>query len=202
MHIAWGLFLAALAVFIIVPGPDFVLVSKSAARSSRDGWLTAAGVTCGLLVHATAVTFGLSALVTAVPGALTAVKIFGACYLCFLGFTALRRAGRQPVAAPEVSSGSARSVFLRGVLGDVLNPKVMLIFLTLVPQALDPARPATGQAALLSGVIVVIFAVFWSIVVIAARRLGSWLAKPKARRRFERGCGGALIAMAASIALS
>lgn len=202
MHIAWGPFLLALLVFLLVPGPDFVLVSKNAARDRRDGWLTAAGVTGGLMVHATAATLGLSALVTAAPGALLGVRVLGAGYLCFLGATAWRRAGRP---ADDVQVGppaSARTVFLRGVLGDVLNPKIMLIFLTLVPQALDPTQPPTGQAALLSGVIVVIFAAFWSLVVLAARRLGAWLAKPVARRRFERSCGGALIAMAASIALT
>ncbi|MGP4020203.1 LysE family transporter [Saccharopolyspora sp. 5N708] len=75
MHIAWGSFLLALLVIVLVPGPDFVLVTRSAANGARWGWLAAAGVTCGLLVHATAATLGLSALVATAPAALRVARV-------------------------------------------------------------------------------------------------------------------------------
>ncbi|MBA8825840.1 threonine/homoserine/homoserine lactone efflux protein [Saccharopolyspora lacisalsi] len=203
MDIAWGPFLLALVVIVLVPGPDFVVVTRNAASSTRWGWLAAAGVTCGLLLHATAATLGLSALVMTVPTALTVVKVIGVGYLAFMGVQILRKAGsggaRQETAeAPR----SGWSVFLRGLLIDVLNPKVLLTFLTLLPQAMDPTGNPIEQAALLSAVAVGSFASWWMFVVPSVRWLSNFLSVPRRRRVFERCCGGALLAMASSIALS
>lgn len=196
MHIAWTSFLLALVVITIVPGPDFVLIMGNAVRSLRLGVLAALGVVTGLLVHATLATIGLSALVVAVPTALFVVKAIGALYLGYLGFMTLRGAS---TAAQEPPQRSDRSVFLRGVLCDLLNPKVMLTFLSLIPQAMDPTAAPLPQAALLSAVTVGVFAGFWVVVVPLARQLGTVLSKPKIRTAFERVCGTALIGMAASV---
>lgn len=200
MHIAWGPFLLALVVIVVVPGPDFVLVTRSAASGQRWGWLAAAGVTCGLMVHAIAATLGLSALLAAVPAALLAVKIIGVAYLAWMGLQILRNsgAGAVPEVAPVATSG--RSLFLRGLLTDVLNPKVMLTFLTLLPQAMDPAGEPIRQAGLLSAVAVGAFGVWWLVVVPSVRKLSALLAVPRRRKVFERCCGGALLVMATSIA--
>ncbi|GLZ29637.1 lysine transporter LysE [Lentzea sp. NBRC 105346] len=195
MHIAWTSFLLALVVITIVPGPDFVLITGNAVKSLRLGTLAALGVVTGLLVHATLATIGLSALVVAVPAALFAVKAVGAIYLGYLGVMTLK-AAKGPQQTVEHTE---RGVFLRGVLCDLLNPKVMLTFLSLIPQAMDPNASPLPQAALLSGVTVGVFALFWVIVVPLARQLSVLLARPKARKVFERVCGTALIGMAASV---
>ncbi|WP_190822477.1 LysE family translocator [Saccharopolyspora pogona] len=201
MHIAWGSFLLALLVIVLVPGPDFVLVTRNAANGARWGWLAAAGVTCGLLLHATAATAGLSALVVTVPAALLVVKVIGVAYLAWMGLQILRKSGVVP-AGPEVDEPrSGGAVFLRGLLTDVLNPKVMLTFLTLLPQAMDPAADPVTQAALLSGVAVSAFAAWWLAVVPSVRWLSAFLADPRRRKVFERCCGGALLAMATAIAV-
>lgn len=204
MNIAWGPFLLALTVIILVPGPDFVMVTRNAASGARWGWLAAAGVTCGLLLHATAATLGLSALVMTVPTALIVVKVIGVGYLGYMGLQILRRAGRgggQPSESVEAPK-SGRSVFLRGLLVDVLNPKVLLTFLTLLPQAMDPTGNPMTQAFLLSAVAVGGFATWWLLVIPSVRWLSAFLAAPRRRRVFERCCGGALLAMAGSIAFA
>ncbi|MGW5647572.1 LysE family translocator [Saccharopolyspora sp. NPDC003752] len=201
MHIAWGSFLLALLVIVLVPGPDFVLVTRNAANGARWGWLAAAGVTCGLLLHATAATLGLSALVMTVPAALLVVKVIGVAYLGWMGLQILRKSGTA-AGAPEVDvPSSGRAVFLRGLLTDVLNPKVMLTFLTLLPQAMDPAAEPVKQAALLSGVAVSAFAAWWLVVVPSVQWLSAFLSDPRRRKVFERCCGGALLAMATAIAV-
>lgn len=202
MQIEWGPFLLALLVIIVVPGPDFVLVSRNAANGARWGWIAAGGVTCGLIVHAAAATFGLSALMLTIPAALIVVKAIGAGYLVFLGVQMVRNAGSRNMEQVSAEPNSRHSVFLRGVLIDLLNPKVMLTFLTLLPQAMDPAGPPLKQAALLSGVAVCLFASWWLFVVPLARRLSTWLANPKRMRVFERCCGSALLAMATSVAFA
>ena len=202
MHIAWGSFLLALLVIVLVPGPDFVMVTRSAANGRRYGWVAAAGIVCGLCLHAAAASLGLSALVVAVPAALLVVKALGVAYLVWMGFQVLRKAGRGPV-ADEAPSGpvSGRGVFVRALLTDLLNPKVMLTFLTLLPQAMDPSAAPMPQAALLSGVAVMAFAAWWLVVVPSVGRLAALLASPKRRAVFERCCGGALLAMATAIAV-
>lgn len=202
MHIAWGSFLLALLVIVLVPGPDFVLVTRNAANGARWGWLAAAGVTCGLLVHATAATLGLSALVMTVPAALLVVKAIGVAYLAWMGLQILRKSGASPETPEDVVPRSGGAVFLRGLLTDLLNPKVMLTFLTLLPQAMDPAAAPIPQAGLLSGVAVTAFAVWWLIVIPSVGRLSALLADPRRRKVFERCCGGALLAMATSIAVA
>ncbi|MCI2420445.1 LysE family translocator [Saccharopolyspora sp. K220] len=181
-------------------GPDFVLVTRNAANGARWGWLAAAGVTCGLLLHATAATLGLSALVASAPAALLVVKVLGVAYLAWMGVQILRAAGAVPDAPTVDTPRSGGAVFLRGLLTDVLNPKVMLTFLTLLPQAMDPAAEPVAQAALLSGVAVTAFGVWWMIVVPSVRWLSALLADPSRRKVFERCCGGALLAMATAIA--
>ncbi len=195
MHIAWTSFLLALVVITIVPGPDFVLIMGNAVRSLRLGVLAALGVITGLLVHAILATIGLSALVVAVPTALFVVKAIGALYLAYLGFMTLKSART----ATEEPQRKDSNVFLRGMLCDLLNPKVMLTFLSLIPQAMDPNAAPLPQAALLSAVTVGVFAGFWVVVVPLARQLGALLSKPKIRTTFERVCGTALIGMAASV---
>lgn len=194
MHIAWTSFLVALLIIMIVPGPDFVLIMGNAVRSLKLGTQAALGVITGLLVHATLATIGLSALVAAVPTALLVVKVIGALYLAYIGFMTLKTANQ-----PAESRQGKGNVFLRGLLCDLLNPKVMLTFLSLIPQAMDPNSAPLPQAALLSAVTVGVFALFWVIVVPAARQLGALLSKPKIRATFERVCGTALIGMAASV---
>lgn len=194
MHIAWTSFLVALLIIMIVPGPDFVLIMGNAVRSLRRGVQAALGVITGLLIHATLATIGLSALVAAVPTALLVVKVIGALYLAYIGFMTLRTANK-----PSDEQQAGGNVFLRGLLCDLLNPKVMLTFLSLIPQAMDPAAAPLPQAALLSAVTVGVFAAFWVIVVPLARQLGNLLGRPRVRATFERVCGTALIGMAASV---
>lgn len=192
MHIAWTSFLVALLIIMIVPGPDFVLIMGNAVRSLKRGTQAALGVITGLLIHATLATIGLSALVAAVPTALLVVKVIGALYLAYIGFMTLK-------SKPAENQSDKGNVFLRGLLCDLLNPKVMLTFLSLIPQAMDPNSAPLPQAALLSAVTVAIFALFWVIVVPTARQLGTLLSKPKIKTTFERVCGTALIGMAASV---
>ncbi|GGM61237.1 lysine transporter LysE [Longimycelium tulufanense] len=202
-HIHWGSFLAAMLVILIVPGPDFVLVTSNAVLDRRRGWWTAAGCTSGLVVHSVAATAGLSAVLVAVPAAFTAVKIIGAAYLIYLGISVLVKAGRGAAPSAAVRTGKVRTpraAFLRGLTNNVLNPKVLLLFLTIVPQAMDPAADPVPQAAALSATVVVLFGLFLALVVASVRLLTRWLSRPRPRRLFERGCGIALLGMAASLA--
>ena len=130
--------LAALAL-IVVPGPAVTyIVTQSVDLGRRAGFLSAAGVACGGLVHVTAAAIGLSALLASSAEAFTVVKIAGAAYLIVIGIR--RILGRDGGDDAEVVQTSRRRVFAQGVLVNVLNPKTALFFLAFLPQFVDPGR--------------------------------------------------------------
>jgi threonine/homoserine/homoserine lactone efflux protein len=136
-------FVVTTLVMIMIPGPDAALIMRSSLAHGRvAGLLTMLGGLLGLSVHAAAAAIGLSALLVASPAAFTAVRALGICYLLWLGVHALlsgpAKADRLPEAAP---GGSAFGHVRRGLLSNLLNPKVLLLFVTWLPQFL-PAHGA------------------------------------------------------------
>lgn len=137
------LFIAAGLALNLTPGPDMLYVAaRSASEGRAAGIVSAFGIGAGTLFHITAVALGLSALLTAVPVAYTAVRIAGAAYLIYLGFRALIRPSDFAERALEPVGLGA--IFRQGVITNVLNPKVALFFLAFLPQFVDTVR---GSAA-------------------------------------------------------
>ena len=140
-----ALFAAAALALLVVPGPAVLyIVTRSIHQGRRAGLVSVLGIHIGTLVHITAATAGLSALLVSSATAFTAVKLAGAAYLIGLGLWTLL--SRTPEA--EVALGGERRlrrVFAQGVVVNVLNPKTALFFLAFLPQFVDPHR---GQAAL------------------------------------------------------
>lgn len=137
------LFMAAGLALNLTPGPDMLYVAaRSASEGRAAGIVSAFGIGAGTLFHITAVALGVSALLTAVPVAYTAVRIAGAAYLIYLGVRAIVRPSGFAERALEPAGLGA--IFRQGVITNVLNPKVALFFLAFLPQFVDPAR---GSAA-------------------------------------------------------
>ena len=117
---------------------------------------SAVGVNAGILVHATAAALGLSALLVSSSVAFTAVKLVGAAFLLYLGVRTIidaRRPTRDPVtdARRLPSMRMSRSPFWQGFWSNVLNPKVALLFMSLLPQFLDRGDPVVAKTLFLSG---------------------------------------------------
>ncbi len=191
--------LFALTVLVInaTPGVDLVFTLVSTLTGGvRAGLAAAAGITAGCVVHTLAATFGLAALLMASGAAFTAVKWAGAAYLLWLAVGMLRQALRGG-AAPEVSRNgrairSAGALFRQGFLTNVLNPKVALFFLALLPQFISSQAPHKSAAFLFLGA--------WFIVQgLAFLAAFVWLVAPLRRwqpaawaRSALHGMGGAL----------
>ncbi|MFC6834892.1 LysE family translocator [Halomarina ordinaria] len=142
---SFALFLPAAVALILTPGPDTVFVlSQGVGRGRAAGVRSAAGVSTGVLVHATLAALGLAVLVRESPTVYALVKGVGAAYICYLGVrTLLDDAGGEFEAAVTGETGPttastddppAASAYRRGVLVNVLNPKVALFFLAFLPQ--------------------------------------------------------------------
>jgi len=146
----FALFAAAALALLIVPGPSVLyVVTRSIHQGKRAGLVSVLGIHTGTLVHITAATAGLSALLVSSAEAFTAVKLAGAAYLIGLGLWTIfsRSADADVVLGGE---RRLRRVYGQGVVVNVLNPKTALFFLAFLPQFVDPHHGhATVQIALL-----------------------------------------------------
>lgn len=149
-------FLGAVAALLIVPGPDFVLVSAQAAsRGLRYGVACALGIAAAGLIQTALVAGGLGRVMEAWPAVAEAIRLAGAAYLAVLGIGLLRswwchRHEPAGVAAGGAEDGSLRAMFVAGLINNLLNPKALLFFSVFIPQFVDPTRgAATLQIAAL-----------------------------------------------------
>lgn len=179
-------FLAASVLLTLAPGPDILFVAtKSLARGARAGISVAAGLCSGVFFHTTLAAVGVSLILRRSPTAFTALKIAGTLYLLFLAFKAFRN--RKTVPAADTEKGPQNTpddaerfpaLFRTGLLMNVLNPKVALFFLALLPQFV-PADAESPQLTMLGlGVVFALqaFAVF-SVVSFCAGTLFASLRK-------------------------
>ncbi|MEU9116427.1 LysE family translocator [Streptomyces sp. NPDC048483] len=192
-------FVAAVIPLTVIPGTRFTLVTQQVIAGSRaDGVRAAVGSACGLLVHATLAAIGLSTLVVSSAQALTVVKLVGGIYLIWLGVTMWRSTRRcVPPAArrrwrlPWAQLGG----FGQGLWSNVLNPKAASVYLTLVPQFLTSSRSIAPQIATLAVAhvaVVLVWLLFWTSVVAAARTA---IDTPRFRRGMSRLAGAVLVAL-------
>jgi threonine/homoserine/homoserine lactone efflux protein len=130
------LFAFASLVLNLVPGPDMLfLLGRSVAQGKKAGLCAAFGINLGAYVHLAGATTGLSAILLASANAFLLVKWIGAAYLVYLGLRALAsRGGAFSIDGSGAGDRSGRAIFWQGFLSDVLNPKVALFFLALLPQ--------------------------------------------------------------------
>ena len=156
IHHYW-LFIATAVLLIITPGQDtFFILGRSLSGGRTAGIAAALGVSAGTVIHTIAAALGLSALLATSPFAFTAVKFAGAAYLLYIGVRALlTRAKDLPGGTPrdDGEGGANRqwSAFRQGVLTNLLNPKVALFFLALMPQLANVLNKVAGAVFIALG---------------------------------------------------
>ena len=146
---------AAIALgMVLTPGPNMVyLVSRSISQGSRAGLISLAGVALGFVIYMLCAAFGITALVLAVPYAYDAIRFAGAAYLLWLAWQAIRPGGRSPFQVRELPKDGARKLFAMGFFTNLLNPKVAVLYLSLLPQFIDPAAGSVLTQLLILGTI-------------------------------------------------
>jgi len=190
------LFVVTAFVLYATPGVDMLFtLSRTLQHGWRTGMAAALGITAGCVVHTAAAALGLAALLAASAFAFTAVKWLGAAYLLWLAWGMLRASmsDARPtlVRAPPAA---ARQVFAQGFLTNVLNPKVALFFLALLPQFISPDAPDKPVAFLFLGAVFVAGgALFLFALVALAHRLRAFGAS-RVTQRVLNAVGGALFA--------
>ena len=186
-HDLW-LFVLSGLLLNVTPGPDTLyIVARSTTQGFRGGALAAAG---------------LSAILAASATAFTLVKIAGALYLLYVGVSLLR-SKPEATGTMAVTAAPLRAVFMQGFLTNVLNPKVALFFLALLPQFVDADAPNKPLAFLFLGVIFDLNGTLWNLFVAwSAARVTRGLARSPVTLWLNRAIGALFVVLAARLALS
>ena len=195
------------ALMTLSPGADTLLVVRNVLRGGRrDGLATAFGICSGLYVHALLSALGISVILMHSAAAYTALKIAGAAYLMWLGVQSLRSAAREQ---PRASVGNALPVLVpawqswrEGFITNVLNPKVIVFYLALLPQFIGAGDPVLAKSLLLTAIHVVEGIVWFAIVSFLVDRSRRFFLRPLLRRWIDGLCGAFLVALGVRLALA
>ncbi len=207
IHDYW-LFVGTGVLLNLVPGQDTLFILGRAISGGRRAGVSAAlGIAVGSLCHTLAAVLGFSALIATSTAAFMAVKLAGAAYLVVLGIRMLwapAAAAGDAGDATTVRTLSSWSCFRQGVLTNVLNPKVALFFLALLPQFIDPHSSTKAAAFLALGASFVTTGTIWCLVLaLAAARLRQFFARnPTVRTRLDRLTGALFVTLGVRLAWS
>ena len=149
-----GLFVVAGLILNITPGPDLLyIISRSAVQGKKAGVIAALGIGAGCLVHVLAAAFGLSVILVSSSFLFTVVKYIGAAYLFYLGVSTLLSLKQKELQVQKSVELPLAKIFRQAVLINVLNPKVALFFLALLPQFVSPAAEFPAGVFLFLGLV-------------------------------------------------
>ena len=154
------------------------LVSRSISQGRVAGLVSLCGVAVGFLCYMCSAAFGITALLLAVPYAYDALRFGGAVYLLYLAWQALRPGGRSPFQVRVLTPDSKRRLFSMGLVTNLLNPKIAVLYLSLLPQFIDPAQGGLlAQSLLLGATQLAISVSINAVIAMTAGTIALFLAK-------------------------
>ena len=206
-------FTIAAAALVASPGPDSMLILRNTVAFGRAfGWRTMMGVQAGVATHATLAAAGVSAVLRASDFAFRLLALAGGLYLAWLGLSAVRartlvpKNQTPPLQHPSPASPARDSVpantsgtvggFRQGMLCNLLNPKVLLLFVALIPGFVDPdasAARAQAQIIFFGAVVLALNIPFQSGLVVLAASAAEWLSRPRVSKVVQWSLGAVLI---------
>ncbi|GAA4682587.1 LysE family translocator [Pseudonocardia yuanmonensis] len=202
---SYGAYLGIAVLLVLAPGPDtLVLLRNALAGGRRGGLLACAGILAGNLLQGSAAAFGLGVLVASSRPLFETLRWAGVAYLLFLAVQALRGAWRGDYAAftelVEKRRGQGFRRFREGFLSNVTNPKVLVMYLSVLPQFLVPGVTTTADALLLAYTVGVLGAVWLLALVFVVHRVRAWLGRRRVRRSIDAVTGAALVGFGVALA--
>lgn len=145
---------------VLTPGPNMVyLISRSICQGRVAGLISLGGVALGFVFYMLCAALGITALVLAVPYAYDAIRFAGAIYLLWLAWQAVRHGGHSPFQVRDLPRDGPRRLFFMGFLTNLLNPKIAVMYLSLLPQFIDPAGGSVLVQSLVLGTIQILVSV-------------------------------------------
>ncbi|WP_279327536.1 LysE family translocator [Chelativorans petroleitrophicus] len=164
---------------VLTPGPNMIyLISRSITQGPKAGFISLAGVATGFVFYMLAAAFGITALLLAVPFAYDVLRLAGAAYLLWLAWQAVRPGGRSPFEVKELPRDRPKKLFLMGLLTNLLNPKIAMVYLSLLPQFVDPSRGSVlTQSIVLGSTQIAISVTVNAAIALAAGGISLFLAR-------------------------
>ena len=199
----YGSYLVLVVLLVIAPGPDtMVMLKNSLASGGRGGLASIGGIAAGNILNGSAAALGLGALVTQSQVLFSTLRWLGVVYLCYLGVQALRGAWRGDYSGKVGASArtSGLRCFREGFLSNVTNPKVLVMYLSVLPQFIDPVHTSVGEALLLANTVGVLGAFWLLLVLFFVQRVRVWLNRRPVRRAMDALTGTALVGFGAALA--
>jgi threonine/homoserine/homoserine lactone efflux protein len=196
-------FAGVAALIVVVPGPDMALVLRNGVSYGRRAAVaTALGINAGLLVWALAAALGIAAVLHASGTAFAVLKLAGAVYLVWLGVRALHDAWRGASDSSSASRLQRRkaSPFRQGLLSNLFNPKIALVYTTLIPQFVDRGGSELAQTFLLAGIFIAMGLVWLTAYALLVAKLGALLRRASVRRLVNAVSGAVLTALGVRLA--
>ncbi|WP_147178490.1 MULTISPECIES: LysE family translocator [Alphaproteobacteria] len=164
---------------VLTPGPNMIyLVSRSICQGPVAGLVSLGGVALGFVFYMLMSALGITVLVMAVPFAYDALKFAGAAYLLWLAWQAIRPGGRSPFQVRDLPNDSPRKLFMMGLVTNLLNPKAAVLYLSLLPQFVDPALGSVLlQSVVLGGSQIAISLAVNAMIALMAGSIALFLAR-------------------------
>lgn len=188
---------AAIALgMVLTPGPNMVyLVSRSISQGRAAGLISLGGVALGFVFYMLCAAFGITAFVMAVPYAYDGLRFLGAVYLFYLAWQALRPGGRSVFQLRDLPKDSPRRLFAMGFLTNLLNPKIAVMYLSLLPQFIQPSHGSVLAQSLVLGTTQIAISVSVNAVIaVAAGSVAAFLGSRPTWLRVQRWLMGTVLA--------
>ncbi|HEK1685339.1 TPA: LysE family translocator [Pseudomonas putida] len=181
---------------VLTPGPNMVyLISRSICQGRVAGLISLGGVAMGFVFYMLCAALGITALVMAVPYAYDALRIGGALYLLYLAWQALKPGGRSPFQVRDLPADSPRRLFMMGFLTNLLNPKIAVMYLSLMPQFIEPGHGSVLlQSLVLGSTQIVISVTVNAIIALMAGSMAVFLAGRPLWQQAQRWLMGTVLA--------
>jgi threonine/homoserine/homoserine lactone efflux protein len=189
-----SLFAAAALVLVVTPGPNTLyIITRSVQQGQRAGIVSCFGIAAGTLVHITAATLGISALLLASTVLFSLVQYAGAAFLCYLGIKTLLTPTEIVTSSDPVPEQAMATIFTQAMAVNVLNPKTALFFIAFLPQFIDAAKGDIATQIMILGVLLITMGACSDMVyVLIAGRLGERLRSNSRFCRLQRFCAGSV----------
>src|SRR5919198_4732847 len=164
---------------VLTPGPNMIyLISRSITQGPAAGIVSLGGVALGFVFYMLCAAFGITTLLLAVPYAYDALRFAGAAYLLWMAWQALRPGGRSPFQVRQLPPDSPAKLFTMGFVTNLLNPKIAMLYLSLLPQFIDPAAGnVLSQAVVLGFVQIALSGTVNALIAISAGAVALFLAR-------------------------
>lgn len=139
---------------VLTPGPNMIyLISRSITQGPAAGIVSLGGVALGFVFYMLCAAFGITALLLAIPFAYDALRFAGAGYMLWLAWQAVKPGGHSPFQVKQLAIDSPRKLFAMGLVTNLLNPKIAMLYLALLPQFIDPAAGSVLMQSVMLGAI-------------------------------------------------